>query len=641
MTAVLRSIGAASLGFLLVASPVQAADGVPLYLRQVPSPVPVPGGTSDLLLTLEHPTAADADLVDVEQFLVASTGASFGVFHTPAVTQTAAISQGIGEASLYVWSNKAADGCYSVTVEISKQRGATRTLLGSGMLHGVSTLPKGRGGLDEPKIVPYAVTAGITARTLLPGDGLVFEVKVFNGCDENRGTHIGFDTEEHPAHLSGFDNCPDTPNPDQSDVDEDGIGDACDTCPLVPNPDQADTDGDGKANACDVCPSDPDPAQLDTDHDGVGDVCDSCPLDADPEQIDSDLDGTGDACDNCPGVANADQLDGDDDGVGNACDNCVETANPNQQDGDADEVGDACDNCVLVANPDQADPDGDGLGSACDNCPEDANPNQQDGDADEVGDVCDNCASDANTNQLDADADAVGDVCDNCGLVPNTTQADGDGDALGDLCDNCPAHANPGQEDSDADGAGDACDLCPDFPNPDQRDDDGDGIGDACQCHSEAPGHCIRGGGSRRSDCLVEWIVLPGPERDRRGDPERKLTCRDGDETCDGDGVANGTCVFSVGLCLINPDPRLHCDLHEIATFDSNHQPFETQILGDLPLSEERCYRPSEVRVTMSRHESGRYAPAARHVKVKATTPPAVLGRGFIDKDRLALICVP
>jgi hypothetical protein len=526
MTAVLRSIGAASLGFLLVASPVQAADGVPLYLRQVPSPVPVPGGTSDLLLTLEHPTAADADLVDVEQFLVASTGASFGVFHTPAVTQTAAISQGIGEASLYVWSNKAADGCYSVTVEISKQRGATRTLLGSGMLHGVSTLPKGRGGLDEPKIVPYAVTAGITARTLLPGDGLVFEVKVFNGCDENRGTHIGFDTEEHPAHLSGFDNCPDTPNPDQSDVDEDGIGDACD-------------------------------------------------------------------------------------------------------------------NCVLVANPDQADPDGDGLGSACDNCPEDANPNQQDGDADEVGDVCDNCASDANTNQLDADADAVGDVCDNCGLVPNTTQADGDGDALGDLCDNCPAHANPGQEDSDADGAGDACDLCPDFPNPDQRDDDGDGIGDACQCHSEAPGHCIRGGGSRRSDCLVEWIVLPGPERDRRGDPERKLTCRDGDETCDGDGVANGTCVFSVGLCLINPDPRLHCDLHEIATFDSNHQPFETQILGDLPLSEERCYRPSEVRVTMSRHESGRYAPAARHVKVKATTPPAVLGRGFIDKDRLALICVP
>jgi hypothetical protein len=42
-----------------------------------------------------------------------------------------------------------------------------------------------------------------------------------------------------------------------SDVDADGVGDACDNCPDVPNTDQADGDGDGLGDACDPCPADP------------------------------------------------------------------------------------------------------------------------------------------------------------------------------------------------------------------------------------------------------------------------------------------------------------------------------------------------------------------------------------------------
>jgi len=50
----------------------------------------------------------------------------------------------------------------------------------------------------------------------------------------------------------GKDNCPSDNNPDQSDTDNDGIGDACDNCPAVFNPVQTDSDGDGDGDACDL-----------------------------------------------------------------------------------------------------------------------------------------------------------------------------------------------------------------------------------------------------------------------------------------------------------------------------------------------------------------------------------------------------
>jgi hypothetical protein len=67
----------------------------------------------------------------------------------------------------------------------------------------------------------------------------------------------------------------------------------------------------------------------------------------------------------------------------------------------------------------------------------------------------------------------------------------------------------------------------------------------------------IPGGGPVRSDCYVELKVVgidnPGPDV-RSG---RVVSCTDGDP-CDTDGeCGNGSCTFSVAVCINQTDPNL------------------------------------------------------------------------------------
>lgn len=195
-----------------------------------------------------------------------------------------------------------------------------------------------------------------------------------------------------------YDNCPETENADQSDVDDDGVGDACDVeeCDGRDNDGDAlvdegfaDDDEDGVANCADQCPGNPD---TDSDLDDIADCLDACP--ADPLN-DEDGDGVCGDTDNCPAVSNLSQSDRDGDSVGDQCD--IE---------ECDGISNDADSLIDEGMPDE---DEDGLCDEIDPCPADP---INDPDLDEVCGLVDNCPGVANADQADGDGDDWGDECD-------------------------------------------------------------------------------------------------------------------------------------------------------------------------------------------------------------------------------------
>jgi hypothetical protein len=116
-----------------------------------------------------------------------------------------------------------------------------------------------------------------------------------------------------------------------------------------PSVEQEDKDSDGVKNSEDNCEDDYNPEQEDIDEDGVGDEC---------EATDRDGDTVPDQDDNCPDILNEDQLDSDSDDIGDACEDSGD------QDGDG--VANDSDNCIDTSNIDQNDKDGDQIGDECD-----------------------------------------------------------------------------------------------------------------------------------------------------------------------------------------------------------------------------------------------------------------------------------
>ncbi len=169
----------------------------------------------------------------------------------------------------------------------------------------------------------------------------------------------------------------------QPDADGDGVSDDLDNCPNVPNPDQADLDNDDLGDACDPC--------VDADGDGYhrpGALQQTCPEDCDdnnPHVFPGAVEICNGADDNCDGlidegVTQTYYEDADRDGYGNplisvaACaaptgyvadhTDCNDT-NPLIHPGRADVCNGTDDNCDGVTDPGcENDDDGDGQTNA-------------------------------------------------------------------------------------------------------------------------------------------------------------------------------------------------------------------------------------------------------------------------------------
>lgn len=222
---------------------------------------------------------------------------------------------------------------------------------------------RGAGGADDSAEAGQAGSTSSGGSTAV-GEGSAGEVGVSGEGGSSGATVEEPGTGGAEAGAGGMSGVPPEP-----DGDEDGVADAADNCPNDSNPDQADVDGDGLGDVCDP----------DVDGDDIDNAADNCPSVQNTDQLDDDGDGAGDACDTCPGLANPGQEDADADGVGDACDNCPMDANRNQADADHDTAGDACDD----------DSDNDGVDDSTDNCPQSVNADQLDTDQDGIGDVCD------------------------------------------------------------------------------------------------------------------------------------------------------------------------------------------------------------------------------------------------------------
>ncbi len=282
------------------------------------------------------------------------------------------------------------------------------------------------------------------------------------------------------------DNCPDTANFDQADLDSDGIGDVCDddldgdgvlngddNCPETANADQADADGDGFGDLCDIeCDfftSNDTPIDISASEGGtytaVINIQDDLPIDDVNVRISidhtwaEDLDiflqspgGTLVELSTFNGGSGDNYTDTvfDDDGATPITGGSAPFTGTFQPEGSlSDFTGESSlgDWTLLVTDTFGPLDGGEMLLFELELCVVGEFTPDEDGDG--VIDSVDNCVDIANADQSDIDGDGFGDVCDD----------DIDGDGIANAEDNCPENANPGQGDLDGDGIGDFCDV--------------------------------------------------------------------------------------------------------------------------------------------------------------------------------------
>jgi hypothetical protein len=264
-----------------------------------------------------------------------------------------------------------------------------------------------------------------------------------------------FSCQEAPGGAG--DNCPDTVNPGQEDLDGDGLGNACDP----------DIDGDGVDNAEDAFPEDASET-TDTDNDGTGNNADT----------DDDDDGTPDTSDDFPLDPGAD-TDTDGDGRPDTLNGASTTGLVEDLDDDGDDTPDASDDFPLDPAAD-TDTDGDGQPDTLNGASTTGLVEDTDDDDDGTLDASDDFPLDPGAD-TDTDDDGRPDTLNGASTTGLVEDLDDDDDDTPDTSDDFPLDA-AADRDTDGDGQPDTLNGISTTGLVEDPDDDNDGtpdVGDA------------------------------------------------------------------------------------------------------------------------------------------------------------------
>jgi cysteine-rich repeat protein len=179
----------------------------------------------------------------------------------------------------------------------------------------------------------------------------------------------------------------------------------------------------------------------------------------------------------------------------------------------------------------------------------------------------------------------------------------------------------------------------------------GDGCSARCFIEPPATASLIAGKGSALTDCTTEW-KMDHVALNRKGQPDTKQTCHDGDASCDFATTA-GECLFHVWLCANNHDPRLtlctpgptgtgtviQIDLQKPSSKDAVHRTEDGQnrneLLPAVSAAQNLAFDECGPRMSLHVPVNG-IKPGNKKLKLKARTTT-----GAIDADGLKLYCLP